>query len=78
MIPMMLQQGYKALAVTFDVWGVANMVKDGMDEARAVILQDANAAKENGTAKEADNSSEGANNLAHGAVEVVVGRAPSS
>lgn len=37
MIPILLQQGYKALAVTFDVWGVANMVKDGMGEARKVI-----------------------------------------
>jgi 4-hydroxy-2-oxoheptanedioate aldolase len=61
MIPMMLQQGYKALAVTFDVWGIANMVKDGMDQARAAAEQmaaDAAAAQaENGTAKEANGSS---------------------
>jgi 4-hydroxy-2-oxoheptanedioate aldolase len=57
MIPIMLQQGYKALAVTFDVWGVANMVKNGMDEARAVvekIAADGAAPAENGTAKEAN------------------------
>jgi 4-hydroxy-2-oxoheptanedioate aldolase len=60
MIPIMLQQGYKALAVTFDVWGVANMVTDGMNEARAItekIAADAAAAQaENGTAKEANGS----------------------
>ncbi|KAL2256824.1 hypothetical protein VTK26DRAFT_1066 [Humicola hyalothermophila] len=37
MIPMMLEQGYAVLCVTFDVWGVANMVKNGMEEARAII-----------------------------------------
>jgi 4-hydroxy-2-oxoheptanedioate aldolase len=53
MIPILLEQGYKALAVTFDVWGVANMVKDGMTEARAVIEKQVDAAKEqNGAAKE--------------------------
>ena len=60
MIPIMLQQGYKALAVTFDVWGVANMVKDGLDGARAIsekIAADAAAVQaENGTAKEANGS----------------------
>lgn len=66
MIPIMLQQGYKGLAVTFDVWGVANMVKDGMEEARAVILKnvDETAAKENGHG--------------NGTAEVVTREAPSS
>lgn len=70
MIPMMLQQGYMALAITFDVWGLANMVNNGVKEARAVVLKDAEeaAAKENGTA---DGS-------ADGAAEVVVGKAPPS
>jgi 4-hydroxy-2-oxoheptanedioate aldolase len=36
MVPMMIQNGYRALAVTFDVWGIANMVKDGMTKARAL------------------------------------------
>lgn len=35
MIPFMIQSGYRALAVTFDVWGLANLVKDGMNKARA-------------------------------------------
>lgn len=66
MIPMMLQQGYKALATTFDVWGVANMVKDGMVEARAVIEKAvADAAKENGHAEKANGSKE-----ANGSAEV--------
>jgi 4-hydroxy-2-oxoheptanedioate aldolase len=77
MIPMMLQQGYKCLAVTFDVWGMANMVKNGMDEARAVIEKDVAAATKNGTAKEA-NGSKASNDGANGAVEVVNGRAPPS
>lgn len=36
MVPMMIKSGYRALAVTFDVWGIANMVKDGMTKARAL------------------------------------------
>jgi 4-hydroxy-2-oxoheptanedioate aldolase len=67
MIPMMLQQGYKALATTFDVWGVANMVKDGMTEARAVIEKAvAETAQENGAA-EANGAKE-----ANGTAEVPV------
>lgn len=66
MIPIMLQQGYKGLAVTFDVWGVANMVKDGMEEARAVIVKNVDetaAAKANGS---------------NGTAEVPTREAPSS
>ncbi len=36
MIPMMIEQGYRAIAVTFDVWGFANMVNDGVKNAKAV------------------------------------------
>lgn len=50
MTPIMLQQGYKALAVMFDIWGMANMVKDGIVEARAVIEKEVDAAKQDGTA----------------------------
>ena len=78
MIPLMLQQGYKALAVTFDVWGVANMVNDGMNEARAIIEQSIDTAKENGHAEQAANGSKVSNGSADGAVEVVTGRTPSS
>lgn len=52
MISVLLQQGYKALAVVFDVWGVANMVDAGMKEARGIV--DAAAAAENGDATKAD------------------------
>ncbi len=79
MIPMMLQQGYKALAVTFDVWGVANMVNDGMNEARAIIEQSIDsAAKENSHVEQAVNGSKVANGSANGALEVVTGRTHSS
>lgn len=78
MIPMMLQQGYKALAVTFDVWGVANMVNDGMNEARAIIEQSIDAAKENSHVEQAVNGSKVANGSADGAVEVVTERTHSS
>lgn len=77
MIPMMLQQGYKALAVTFDVWGVANMVNDGMKEARAIIEQDV-AANEKSNGEQAVNGSKVANGGADGAVELVTGRTHSS
>ncbi|KAK3296513.1 Pyruvate/Phosphoenolpyruvate kinase-like domain-containing protein [Chaetomium fimeti] len=65
MIPILLQQGYKALAVAFDVWGVANMVKDGMNEARAVIEKDVDA--------QAAKAAEGTVEVANGN-----GKAPSS
>lgn len=78
MIPVMLQQGYKALAVTFDVWGVANMVNDGMNEARGIIEKIVDEQKENGAAKEA-NGAKGENGSANGSTaEVVVGKGSSS
>ncbi|KAK4098532.1 Phosphoenolpyruvate/pyruvate domain-containing protein [Parathielavia hyrcaniae] len=71
MIPMMLQQGYKAVAVAMDVWAVANMVKDGVNDARAMIEKIVDEENEKG----ADAT---ANGSANGAAEVVVGKAPSS
>lgn len=35
MIPMMIAQGYAAIAVAFDMWGLSNLVANGMKEARA-------------------------------------------
>jgi 4-hydroxy-2-oxoheptanedioate aldolase len=52
MIPMMIQQGYGAIAVVFDYWGLANMVHSGLKEAKG-ILDNAAAAEsktENGDA----------------------------
>jgi len=35
MIPMLLEQGYRIIAVAFDVWGLAGMVADKIKEGRA-------------------------------------------
>lgn len=40
MIPMMIKMGYRALAVAFDVWGLANLVNDGMKQARTFLVDD--------------------------------------
>lgn len=37
MIPMMVQQGYVAIAVVFDVWGMARLVSEGVKGARALV-----------------------------------------
>lgn len=37
MIPMMIQQGYVAIAVVFDVWGMAGLVNEGVKKARAIV-----------------------------------------
>lgn len=37
MIPMLIQQGYVAIAVVFDVWGMAGLVNDGVKKARAFV-----------------------------------------
>ncbi|KAJ5041681.1 uncharacterized protein L3040_005254 [Drepanopeziza brunnea f. sp. 'multigermtubi'] len=34
MVPMMLKQGYRAIAVAFDMWGLANVVHGGLVKAR--------------------------------------------
>lgn len=39
MIPMMIQQGYRAIAVVFDVWGLANMVHGSLKQGRALAQQ---------------------------------------
>lgn len=40
MIPMMIQQGYMAIAVAFDMWGLAGLVNDAMKGARAIVEQE--------------------------------------
>ncbi|KAK4233881.1 Macrophomate synthase [Achaetomium macrosporum] len=37
MIPMMIQQGYGAIAVVFDYWALANMVHSGLKEAKGIL-----------------------------------------
>jgi len=47
MIPMMIQQGYRAIAVTFDLWGLANLVHGSLAQGREFAKQ---AGAANGTA----------------------------
>lgn len=37
MIPMMIKGGYRALAVAFDVWGLAGLVAEGMKKAKEIV-----------------------------------------
>jgi len=39
MIPGMIEQGYAAIAVAFDVWGFANLVNSGIKQGRAFAQQ---------------------------------------
>jgi 4-hydroxy-2-oxoheptanedioate aldolase len=51
MIPMMIKGGYAALAVAFDVWGLANLVHDGLVTAKGYLPtkeQEDSVAVENG------------------------------
>lgn len=38
-IPSMIEQGYRAIAVAFDLWGFSNMVKEKLDQATAYASQ---------------------------------------
>lgn len=59
MIPMMIKQGYKAIAVAFDLWGLANLVNTGINKGReyakavAEEKQNSEAAIVNGNGKPA-------------------------
>ena len=35
MVPMLLEQGYRVIAIAFDVWGLAGLVSDRLKESRA-------------------------------------------
>lgn len=41
MIPTMIEQGYRAICVCFDLWGFAGLIKGGLDKAKE-YAQDAN------------------------------------
>lgn len=34
LVPMLIQQGYRAIAVTFDVWGLAGLVANSIKQGR--------------------------------------------
>ena len=37
MIPMLVQQGFAAIAVAFDVWGLAGLMADALKKGRAAV-----------------------------------------
>lgn len=37
MIPMLVEQGYAAIGVIFDVWGFAGVINDKLKEGRAYV-----------------------------------------
>lgn len=59
MVPMLLQSGYRAIAVAFDVWGITKLMHGALQEGRqlAIALGDAKAngnGEANGHAKESE------------------------
>ncbi len=70
LVPVLMQQGYSAIAVCFDVWGLANMLSDGLKEGRALVLKGSETAAAGANGKNGvDNGEE---------KEVVNGKAPPS
>jgi 4-hydroxy-2-oxoheptanedioate aldolase len=43
-VPMLIQQGFRAIAVQFDVWGLSKLVHGSLTQARAAAKQVADAA----------------------------------
>lgn len=39
MVPMLVQQGYAGIAVAFDYWGLASMVKDALNKGAEFVKQ---------------------------------------
>ncbi|KAI0121756.1 Pyruvate/Phosphoenolpyruvate kinase-like domain-containing protein [Xylariales sp. AK1849] len=39
MVPMMIQQGYRAIAVAFDAWGLANLIHGSLVKAKECVQQ---------------------------------------
>ena len=39
MVPMLIQQGYAGIAVAFDYWGLARMVKDALNKGKEFVEQ---------------------------------------
>jgi 4-hydroxy-2-oxoheptanedioate aldolase len=69
MIPMMVKQGYAAIAVTFDVWGLANLIHGGIQQARASVQQEEAepeaAAVGGGVSNGADRTNDATNGTTH-------------
>lgn len=41
MVPMLIQQGFRAIAVQFDVWGLTKLIHGSLTQARAAAKQNA-------------------------------------
>lgn len=39
MVPMLIQQGFRAIAVQFDVWGLSKLIHGSLTQARAAAKQ---------------------------------------
>ena len=39
MVPMLIQQGFRAIAVQFDVWGLSKLIHGSLAQARAAAKQ---------------------------------------
>jgi 4-hydroxy-2-oxoheptanedioate aldolase len=79
MIPGMIQQGYRAIAVAFDVWGFANLVNTSLAQGRAFAQKsdEANEVTETNGTIEANgtievNGKANANGIPHGEKPVAV------
>ena len=55
MVPQLIETGYRAIAVQFDVWGVARLMASSLEEARGFAQKYQGVA--NGTAKDIPNGS---------------------
>lgn len=51
MVPMLIQQGFRAIAVQFDVWGLSKLIHGSLTEARAAAQKVA--AETNGKSNDA-------------------------
>lgn len=54
MIPMMIKGGYRAVAVAFDVWGLAGLVNDGLKKAKTFVDAEEEEKAESAATPEAD------------------------
>lgn len=39
MVPMLIQQGFRAIAVQFDVWGLSKLIHGSLTQARAAAKE---------------------------------------
>jgi 4-hydroxy-2-oxoheptanedioate aldolase len=68
MVPMMVEQGFRCIAVVFDVWGIAQLVKGSITTAKGFVQETAlpttTKSEANGAAIEANGAATEANGAA--------------